>query len=98
MESHLLVLFVLFIIAPDDSSGVAPQWAETVQLEWRQCMDDLGELNKVCSEALKRVVDACPGAAELAKAASGHGMESASTGGIGQREQLLPFLPVAWQL
>lgn len=56
-------------------------------------MDDLGESNKVCSEALRRVVVACPGAAELAKAASGLDSRMSS----GQREQLLPFLPAAMQ-
>ncbi|KAH7623253.1 hypothetical protein Ndes2526B_g01675 [Nannochloris sp. 'desiccata'] len=57
-------------------------------LEWPYCMDDLGESNKVCAEALKRVVDACPGSAELV---SGSKMYSGveSVGG----EQLLPFLP-----
>lgn len=67
-------------------------------LEWRQCMDDLGESNKVCAEALRRVVEACPGSAELARASSGiggaiGGAGGGVSGGVGG-EQLLPFLPV----
>lgn len=79
----------------DDVRG-APQWGEAVQLEWRQCMDELGESNKACSEALRRVVEACPGSAELARAASA-GLRprgSPAEGGVG--EQLLPFLPGHW--
>jgi hypothetical protein len=43
-------------------------------------MDDLGECNKLCAEALGRVVDACPGSSQL-------------LGSSGSRaEQLMPFL------
>lgn len=87
--------FLIFFRSADDMHG-AQQWGEPMQLEWRQCMDDLGESNKVCSEALKRVVDACPGAAELAKASSGIGGVESAVAGAGQREQLLPFLPAAY--
>ena len=77
---------------------------QPVALEWRLCMDDLGESNKVCVEALRRVVEACPGSAELARATSGFAVGTASGGGGGGRggddvmmnntsEQLLPFLP-----
>lgn len=69
----------------------APQWGEPSQLEWRHCLDPLGECNKVCSEALRRVVEACPGSAELARAASGRPGSSAAAESPG--EQLLPFLP-----
>ena len=66
-------------------------------LGWRQCMDDLGESNKVSAEALRRVVEACPGSAELARASSGLGA-GMDGGGIGASgvggDQLLPFLPV----
>ena len=49
-------------------------------LEWVHCMDDLGECNKLCAEALGRVVDACPGSSQL-------------LGSSGSRaEQLMPFL------
>lgn len=59
-----------------------------MQLEWLQCMDENGQGNRVCSEALRRVVDACPGVEELIKAGSADdGAQSAGPG-----EQLLPFL------
>lgn len=69
-------------------------------LEWPYCMDDLGESNKVCAEALKRVVDACPGSAELVRADHNSKMHSGVDGVGGDdgganvgSEQLLPFLP-----
>lgn len=55
-------------------------------LEWPQCMDDLGSSNRVCSEALERVVRACPGSAQLlwgGERSSGHV----------SRDSFLPFLP-----
>lgn len=82
---------------------------EVEELEWRFCVDDLGEGNKVCSEALRRVVEACPGVEGLAAAISlplpnlskrdgidvAHVQEESAPG---PGEQLLPFLPptVGW--
>lgn len=42
-------------------------------LEWARCMDDMGESNNVCAEALRRVVESSPGSAELVKAVGGGG-------------------------
>ncbi len=83
----------------DGNSSTASGSTGNVALEWPYCMDDLGESNKVCAEALRRVVDACPGSAELVRAASGSNMysviESSGGGGVvgDGGEQLLPFLP-----
>jgi hypothetical protein len=93
------VLDVLQALAAfkNDGSGSGSGDLSAGALEWPYCMDDLGESNKVCAEALKRVVDACPGSAELVKVVSGSKMynvvdghgDGANVGG----EQLLPFLP-----
>lgn len=45
-------------------------------------MDDLGASNKLCSEALERVMRACPGSAQLLWGGSGHATS----------ESFLPFL------
>lgn len=50
-------------------------------LSWPCCMDDLGECNKLCAEALARVVGACPGASALTSSRS-----------LSAGDQLLPFL------
>jgi len=50
-------------------------------LSWPYCMDDLGECNKLCAEALARVVGACPGASSLRSSRS-----------LSAGDQLLPFL------
>ena len=73
-----------------------PSWVEPPPLEWAHCLDALGECNKVCAEALRRVVAACPGSAELARASSAGG-RPASAGGEAPGEQLLPFLPLNWR-
>lgn len=46
-------------------------------------MDDLGSSNKLCSEALERVMRACPGSAQLLWG---------SSGGHTASESFLPFL------
>lgn len=86
-------------VRADDVRG-APQWAEPAQLEWPRCLDALGECNKVCSEALRRVVAACPGSAELARAAGAApagGRPGSAAAGESPGEQLLPFLPHNWR-
>ncbi len=55
-------------------------------LEWKNCMDDLGECNKLCAEAMARVVQACPGSAALLAV---HNKGQASSGAS---NTLLPFL------
>jgi len=52
-------------------------------LEWPRCMDDLGASNRLCSEALERVMRACPGSAQLLWG---------SSGGHTASESFLPFL------
>jgi hypothetical protein len=85
---HVLALLEAMAAFRDEVRG-APQWGEPVQLEWRLCIDDLGEGNKVCSEALRRVVEACPGVEGLARAA---GVASPGSGaaagyvGVGSRD------------
>jgi hypothetical protein len=71
------------------AGGAANLQPAPPQAEWRQCMDDLGEVNKVCAEALRRVAAACPGAGGLARAAGAAGAPAARSPG----ERLLPFLP-----
>lgn len=48
------------------------------RVSWKYCIDEIGECNKVCSGALKRVVMSCPGTAQL--------LEDTES-------DLLPFLP-----
>lgn len=76
-------------------------------LEWPFCIDDLGESNKVCSEALRRVVESCPGIEGLANAISlplpnslnreGDDLSGAQDVQLGTSsgEQLLPFLQLS---
>lgn len=71
-----------------DQQGAAAATGETEAealppLEWPRCMDDLGASNKLCSEALERVMRACPGSAQLLWG---------SSGGHTASESLLPFL------
>ena len=56
---------------------------EEPPLEWPHCMDDLGATNKLCSEALQRVMRACPGSAQLLWG---------NSGGHTRQESFLPFL------
>ena len=56
---------------------------EELPLEWPRCMDDLGASNRLCSEALERVMRACPGSAQLLWG---------SSGGHTASESFLPFL------
>ena len=56
---------------------------EEPPLEWPRCMDDLGASNRLCSEALERVMRACPGSAQLLWG---------SSGGHTASESFLPFL------
>lgn len=67
-----------------DAAEAAAEGGEEAPLEWRHCMDDLGASNKLCSEALERVMRACPGSAQLLW---GSGGEHRST-----ESSFLPFL------
>lgn len=60
---------------------------EDHQLEWPRCMDDMGASNKLCSEALARVIGACPGSAQLL-----WGGTSGRSGRHTSRGSFLPFL------
>lgn len=57
------------------------------QLEWPRCMDDMGASNKLCSEALGRVIRACPGSAQLLWGGTG-----GRSGRHTSRGSFLPFL------
>ncbi|KAL4434374.1 hypothetical protein ABPG75_000815 [Micractinium tetrahymenae] len=60
---------------------------EESQLEWPRCMDDMGASNKLCSEALGRVIRACPGSAQLLWGGTG-----GRSGRHMSRGSFLPFL------
>ncbi|PSC67904.1 furry homolog-like [Micractinium conductrix] len=57
---------------------------EPPPLEWRRCMDDLGGSNRLCSEALGRVIRACPGSTHLLWGSDG--------GHHASQDSFLPFL------
>jgi hypothetical protein len=79
----------------DGGGGASLAPAGEPPLEWRRCMDDLGGSNRLCSEALERVMWACPGSAQLLwghagpPAGGGGGMRG---GGSASRPSFLPFL------
>jgi hypothetical protein len=74
-----------------DAEAAAGQ-AAAEPLEWQHCMDDLGGSNKLCSEALERVMRACPGSAQLLWGSGGGGGGSGAGGG-GREQQASAFLP-----
>ncbi|KAL4428595.1 hypothetical protein ABPG77_008907 [Micractinium sp. CCAP 211/92] len=75
----------------DPAAAAAEQQAaaggEESQLEWPRCMDDMGASNKLCSEALGRVIRACPGSAQLLWGGTG-----GRSGRHTSRGSFLPFL------
>ena len=77
--------------AAADAAAAAGQ-DEAEPLEWQHCMDDLGGSNKLCSEALERVMRACPGSAQLLWGSGGGGSGSGAGGG-GHMHQASAFLP-----
>lgn len=66
-------------VGPPPAAAAAP----AAPLQWPHCMDDLGASNKLCSEALERVMRACPGSAQLLWG---------SSGGHATSDSFLPFL------
>lgn len=57
---------------------------------WRDSIDEIGECNKICSAALKRVAFKCPGTAELLRLMPDEQQVSGKTSSY---THLLPFLP-----
>ena len=60
-----------------------------VSYSWRNCIDEIGECNKICARALKRVAMNCPGTAELLRLLPHESQDSISS----KSSHLLPFLP-----
>ncbi|KAI3439023.1 hypothetical protein D9Q98_001435 [Chlorella vulgaris] len=78
----------------DQEAQQAQQQAQQEVLEWPHCMDDLGGSNKLCSEALERVIWACPGSAQLLWGNTGSGAGGgARPVSHSSRDSFLPFLP-----
>ncbi|GAB4815641.1 hypothetical protein N2152v2_002687, partial [Parachlorella kessleri] len=69
--------------ATETDSSLEQQRSPRESLEWGQCMDDLGESNKLCIEGLSRVLEACPDTGRQL----GLGLAGAPSSG-----NLLPFL------
>lgn len=57
---------------------------------WRDSIDEIGECNKICSAALKRVALNCPGTTELLRLMPN---EQSNDGKSSSYTHLLPFLP-----
>jgi hypothetical protein len=78
----------------DQEAQQAQQQVQQEVLEWPHCMDDLGGSNKLCSEALERVIWACPGSAQLLWGNTGSGAGGgARPVSHSSRDSFLPFLP-----
>ena len=78
--------------AAADAAAAGHAEAEAEPLEWQHCMDDLGGSNKLCSEALERVMRACPGSAQLLWGSGGGGSGAGGGGHMHQASAFLPFL------
>jgi hypothetical protein len=59
-------------------------------LSWKDSVDEIGECNKVCSAALKRITLKCPGNVELLRLMPN---EQSKAEGKSSYTHLLPFLP-----
>lgn len=80
-QSRCLPVILLFGSGDvKDQSGVT--------CSWKCGIDEIGECNKICSVALKRVVQQCPGNTELQRMISGDDAKPGDS-------YLLPFLPDA---